>query len=195
MPASTSWPAGPSWWSGRRRTCGGGRSRWTTGTPWPRRPRWPVACASRSCWSWHPAVPTCRAGWPRCTVGGGRPGPLAACSGVVPVVVVVTGPALSGPALLLGLADVVVMTGEAFAFVSGPAMVEEFTGIRIGVHQLGGLGHPRPVQRAVRRRGGLARAGARARGPPAEPAARPHRRAPPRCRDGGDVAGERAARR
>ena len=63
---------------------------------------------------------------------------VAACSGVVPVIVVVTGPALSGPALLLGLADVVVMTGDAFAFVSGPAMVEDFTGIRIGVHQLGG---------------------------------------------------------
>ncbi len=63
---------------------------------------------------------------------------LAVCSGLIPVVVVVTGPALSGPALLLGLADLVVMTGDAFAFVSGPAMVEEFTGIRIGVHQLGG---------------------------------------------------------
>ena len=63
---------------------------------------------------------------------------LASCSGVVPIVVIVTGPALSGPALLLGLADVVVMTGDAFAFVSGPAMVEEFTGIRIGVRQLGG---------------------------------------------------------
>jgi len=63
---------------------------------------------------------------------------MVSCSGVVPVVVVVTGPALSGPALLLGLADVVVMTGDAFAFVSGPAMVEDFTGIRIGVHQLGG---------------------------------------------------------
>ena len=69
---------------------------------------------------------------------GGAARALAACSGVVPVVVVVTGPALSGPALLLGLADVVLMTGDAFAFVSGPAMVEEFTGIRIGVHQLGG---------------------------------------------------------
>ena len=63
---------------------------------------------------------------------------LAACSGLVPVIVVVTGPALSGPALLLGLADIVIMTPDAFAFVSGPAMVEEFTGIRIGVHQLGG---------------------------------------------------------
>jgi len=63
---------------------------------------------------------------------------LAQCSGVVPLVVVVTGPAISGPALILGLADLVVMTSDAFAFVSGPAMVEEFTGIRIGIHQLGG---------------------------------------------------------
>ena len=63
---------------------------------------------------------------------------LAACSGMVPVIVVVTGPALSGPALLLGLADLVIMTTDAFAFVSGPAMVEDFTGVRIGIHQLGG---------------------------------------------------------
>jgi acetyl-CoA carboxylase carboxyltransferase component len=63
---------------------------------------------------------------------------LTDCSGIVPVVAVVTGPALSGPALLLGIADLVVMTSDAFAFVSGPARVEEFTGIRIGIHQLGG---------------------------------------------------------
>jgi acetyl-CoA carboxylase carboxyltransferase component len=63
---------------------------------------------------------------------------LTLCSGIVPVVMVVTGPALSGPALLLGIADLVVMTTDAFAFVSGPAMVEEFTGVRIGIHQLGG---------------------------------------------------------
>jgi acetyl-CoA carboxylase carboxyltransferase component len=63
---------------------------------------------------------------------------LTMCSGMVPVVVVVTGPTLSGPALMLGLADLVIMTGEAFAFVSGPAMVEEFTGVHIGMHQLGG---------------------------------------------------------
>ncbi len=69
---------------------------------------------------------------------GGAARALADCSGVVPVVMVVTGPALSGPALLLGLADLVVMTADAFAFVSGPAMVEDFTGMRIGVHQLGG---------------------------------------------------------
>jgi acetyl-CoA carboxylase carboxyltransferase component len=30
------------------------------------------------------------------------------------------------------------MTSDAFAFVSGPARVEEFTGVRIGIHQLGG---------------------------------------------------------
>ncbi len=65
---------------------------------------------------------------------------LAACSGVVPVLVAVTGPALSGPALLLGLADLVIMTADAFAYVSGPTMVEEFTGVRIGSRQLGGVG-------------------------------------------------------
>src|ERR1700722_19724832 len=58
----------------------------------------------------------CRGGGPHCTPGGRGP----------------------GPALLLGLADLVVMTADAFAFVSGPAMVEEFTGVRIGIHQLGG---------------------------------------------------------
>ncbi len=63
---------------------------------------------------------------------------LAACSGVVPLIGVVIGPAISGPALMLGIADVVIMSPEAFAFVSGPAMVEEFTGVRIGIHQLGG---------------------------------------------------------
>jgi acetyl-CoA carboxylase carboxyltransferase component len=30
------------------------------------------------------------------------------------------------------------MTTDAYAFVSGPAMVEDFTGVRIGIHQLGG---------------------------------------------------------
>jgi len=63
---------------------------------------------------------------------------MTLCSGSVPVVMVVTGPTLSGPALLLGLADLVLMTSDAFAFVSGPAMVEDFTGVRIGIQQLGG---------------------------------------------------------
>ena len=63
---------------------------------------------------------------------------VAACSGVVPVVAVVDGPTLSGPALLLGLADVVLFTARAYAFVSGPAMVQEYTGVRLGLLQLGG---------------------------------------------------------
>ena len=63
---------------------------------------------------------------------------LADCSGIVPVVLAVTGPAVSGPALLLGLADHVVMTADAYAFVSGPTMVTEFTGVRIDSNELGG---------------------------------------------------------
>ena len=63
---------------------------------------------------------------------------LADCSGVVPTVFVVDGPAVSGPALLLGLADHVVMTDAAYAFVSGPTMVTEFTGVQIDNDELGG---------------------------------------------------------
>src|SRR5215813_7571329 len=48
---------------------------------------------------------------------------LVQCSGVVPIVLVAHGPAVSGPALLLGLADLVVMTPDAYAFLSGPRMV------------------------------------------------------------------------
>lgn len=63
---------------------------------------------------------------------------LASCSGVVPIIMAVTGPAVSGPALLLGLADHVVMTEQAYAFVSGPVMVAEFTGVEIDAEELGG---------------------------------------------------------
>ncbi len=63
---------------------------------------------------------------------------FAAASGSVPILAAVTGPAISGPALMLGIADVVLMTPDAFAFVSGPRMVEDFTGITLGIHQLGG---------------------------------------------------------
>ena len=51
---------------------------------------------------------------------------------------VVTGPAVSGPALLLGLADIVIMTSDAYAFVSGPHMVRQFTGVPISNVHLGG---------------------------------------------------------
>lgn len=63
---------------------------------------------------------------------------LAACSGIVPVLLAVDGPAVSGPALLLGLADQVVMTEHAYAFVSGPAMVRAFTGEDVSNQGLGG---------------------------------------------------------
>ena len=63
---------------------------------------------------------------------------LSRCSGVVPVIVIADGPNVSGPALLLGLADFVVMTGDAYAFVVGPQMVEEFTGMPVDRAELGG---------------------------------------------------------
>jgi acetyl-CoA carboxylase carboxyltransferase component len=63
---------------------------------------------------------------------------IAECSGVVPVILAVIGPAVSGPALLLGLADHVVMTEDAYAFVSGPTMVAEFTGVVLDADELGG---------------------------------------------------------
>jgi acetyl-CoA carboxylase carboxyltransferase component len=63
---------------------------------------------------------------------------LSAASGVVPVCLVVTGACVSGPALLLGLADVVVLTDDAVAYVSGPATVEAFTGVELTRPELGG---------------------------------------------------------
>lgn len=65
---------------------------------------------------------------------------LTDCSGFVPTIVVVDGPAVSGPALLLGIVDHVVMTESAYAFVSGPTMVEEFTGVSVDNQELGGPG-------------------------------------------------------
>ena len=63
---------------------------------------------------------------------------ISRCSGQVPVLAAATGPVVSGPALLLGLSDVVVMTSDAVAFVSGPQMVAEFTGIEVSLADLGG---------------------------------------------------------
>ena len=63
---------------------------------------------------------------------------LVSASGVVPIILCVTGPMLSGPALLLGVADLVVMVADGFAFVSGPAMVEQFTGVPMAAEDLGG---------------------------------------------------------
>jgi acetyl-CoA carboxylase carboxyltransferase component len=63
---------------------------------------------------------------------------IADCSGTVPVCLIVDGPAVSGVALLLGLADIVIMTEASYAFVSGPSMVADFTGIFLDNASLGG---------------------------------------------------------
>ena len=63
---------------------------------------------------------------------------IAAASGVVPIIAGLYGPAVSGPALLLGLADIVITTPDSFAFVSGPDMVRSFTGVDVDATGLGG---------------------------------------------------------
>jgi acetyl-CoA carboxylase carboxyltransferase component len=63
---------------------------------------------------------------------------IVRCSGVVPLVFAVDGPAVAAPAMLLGLADLVVMTSDSYAFVTGPHMVRQFTGEHLTNAQLGG---------------------------------------------------------
>lgn len=65
---------------------------------------------------------------------------LTTCSGIVPTILTVDGPAVSGPALLLGLADHVIMTEPSYAFVTGPHMVRQFTGEPVSAVELGGSG-------------------------------------------------------
>jgi acetyl-CoA carboxylase carboxyltransferase component len=62
---------------------------------------------------------------------------MTRCSGVVPTAVVADGPVVSGPALLLAIADFTVMTADSYAFVNGPTTVEDFTGVGISVEELG----------------------------------------------------------
>ncbi len=69
---------------------------------------------------------------------GGAAKAMAAASGVVPILLAVVGPALAGPALLLGMADVVVMSHDALAYLSGPAMVAQMTGLQVTPSELGG---------------------------------------------------------
>ncbi len=63
---------------------------------------------------------------------------LTRCSGVIPTIVIASGPTVSGPALMLGLADIVIMTKDSYAFVVGPLMVERYTGVPIAKDELGG---------------------------------------------------------
>lgn len=63
---------------------------------------------------------------------------LVTCSGIVPTVLVATGPVVAGPALMLGVADLTILVSDAYAFMSGPAMVEQFTGLPVEFADLGG---------------------------------------------------------
>ena len=65
---------------------------------------------------------------------------LVSVSGVVPTLLAVTGACVSGPALALGCFDQVVMTDDAFAFVTGPEAVADFTGESVSRVELGGSG-------------------------------------------------------
>ncbi|MGO9874229.1 MAG: acyl-CoA carboxylase subunit beta [Acidimicrobiia bacterium] len=65
---------------------------------------------------------------------------LVGVSGVVPTLLAVTGACVSGPALALGCFDQVVMTDDAFAFVTGPESVGDFTGEWVSRAELGGSG-------------------------------------------------------
>ncbi|MGH9210124.1 MAG: acyl-CoA carboxylase subunit beta [Acidimicrobiales bacterium] len=69
---------------------------------------------------------------------GATGGALAQCSGTVPVLVVVDGPVTSSLALMLGLADLVIMTEAAMAYVSGPTAVADLTGLLRSADELGG---------------------------------------------------------
>ena len=60
------------------------------------------------------------------------------CSGKVPIIFCVTGATVSGPALLLGLADFVVMVEDSYDFVSGHRMAELITGENNTNEDLGG---------------------------------------------------------
>ncbi|MGH9279311.1 MAG: acyl-CoA carboxylase subunit beta [Acidimicrobiales bacterium] len=63
---------------------------------------------------------------------------LTRASGAVPIVLSVHGPCVGGPALMLGLADHVVMTADAFAYVNDPEAVAAITGQATTRADLGG---------------------------------------------------------
>ncbi len=65
---------------------------------------------------------------------------LVRTSGTVPILLAAHGPVVSGPSFLLALADAVVFTRDAYAFVTGPSVVETYTGEPITADALGGSG-------------------------------------------------------
>lgn len=63
---------------------------------------------------------------------------MATASGVIPILIGIDGPIVSGVSLLLGLSDINVFTQNSFAYISGPKMVETYTGSQIDKEELGG---------------------------------------------------------
>lgn len=63
---------------------------------------------------------------------------LVDCSGIIPIIFATFGPTVSGPALLLGISDISIMSEDSYAFVSGPTMVKQFTGVDVDTNRLGG---------------------------------------------------------
>ena len=76
---------------------------------------------------------------------------LTRCSGVVPVIVAATGPVVSGPALLLGLSDFVVMSSRRSPSCRGRRWCASSPGSTSG-RQAGRDGGARDIERAVRGR-------------------------------------------
>ncbi len=65
---------------------------------------------------------------------------FADASGMVPTVIIVNGPMLAGPSLLLGIADIVIMTATALAYVNDPETCARVTGTsELGDDALGGV--------------------------------------------------------
>jgi len=63
---------------------------------------------------------------------------LVQSSGVIPTIAIADGPVVSGPALLLGLFDLVIFTADAYVYVNGPRSVETYTGVPVSGAELGG---------------------------------------------------------
>jgi acetyl-CoA/propionyl-CoA carboxylase carboxyl transferase subunit len=63
---------------------------------------------------------------------------IVRASGRVPQLSVMLGPAAGGAAYGAALTDVVVLTGDARVFVTGPTVIEQVTGSRVSAAELGG---------------------------------------------------------
>ena len=139
------------------------------------------------------AAPTSSRAWPPCTAGGWRPGRSPTARASSRSSSPSTGPAVSGPALLLGLADLVVMTDRRVRVrraarrwsPSSPACA-------IDTDELGGAARPRPlhrrgVARRRRRRGRRERGRAAARLPARDTPTRSRRAGRPTTRSTGST--------